>query len=255
MGKKVCWLTILHKLLAIFFKIIPEPVKIINCTFVYCSMIRYLSITVLIVCMSLAGAFSQEQKYQFVHFEELFKPGIYLSFEAFKAQQPIPEHAIIAMEKKDDPQFLLKVLSYERFSYFDSTGNRRTLKSEDIWGLVRRNSLYIFHEYALSKVHFNGRWGYFTTYKISLQPGMGVMPGSHLAVQVPLTAGKRTQTMIIDLKTGNIQPFKRKDFLNILSADSLLKNEYQSLRRRKQKQLKYLYLRKLNDRTEFTYPK
>lgn len=217
-------------------------------------MNKHLRILIFLFAGSLGTVSSQENSYNFVHFQELFEDGIYLSFDDFKAQRPIPKHAIVAVEDKNDPRFLLKVLSYERFSFFDSTGNRHTLRSEDIWGIVRRNSLYVFHEYTLAKVHFNGRWGYFTTYKISPQPGMGIMPGSHLAVQVPLTAGKRTQTMIIDLGTGEIYPFKRKPFLNILSADSLLKNEYQSLRRRKQKQLKYLYLRKLNDKIEFTYP-
>lgn len=207
------------------------------------------------ISLALGSLQAQQNQYKFVHFEELFKEGIYVTFDDFKHQNPVSRHAIIALEDKNDPDFLLKVLSYDRFSYFDSTGQKHTLPSGEIWGMVRRNALYIFYGYALSKVHFNGRWGYFTSYKRTLQPGMNVMPGSYYAVQVPFTAGKRAQTMIVDLKNGKISPFKRKDLMEVLNSDSLLKNEYESLTRRKQKQLKYLYLRKLNDKIEFTFPK
>jgi hypothetical protein len=192
--------------------------------------------------------FSQNPKYTFVHFEDMFAEGIYVTFNDFKQQKPIKKEQIIAMEDPNDPQFLLKVLSYERFSYFDSIGNKLIIESPDIWGLVRRNSLYVFHDFMLAKVHFNGRWGYFTTYELLPQPEMGVMPGSYYAVQVPITAGKKTITKIIDFKTGEIQEFSRKNLKKVLAADSLILNEYNSLRRRKQKQLKYLYLRKINDR-------
>jgi len=191
---------------------------------------------------------AQKQKYTFVHFEDLFKEGIYITFNDFVHQHQVSKEQIIALEDPNDPQYLLKVLSYERFSYFDSLGNKLIMESPDIWGLVRRNSLYIFDDYMLAKVHFNGRWGYFTTYELMPQPEMGVMPGSYYAVQVPVTAGKKTVTKIIDLKTGDIQEFTRKNLKKVLAADSLILNDYNSLRRRKQKQLKYLYLRKINDR-------
>lgn len=190
---------------------------------------------------------AQKHKFIFVHFEDVFKEGIYITFNDFLNQHPVKKDQIIAMEDPNDPQFLLKILSYERFSYFDSLGNKLIIESPEIWGLVRRNSLYVFHDQMLAKVHFNGRWGYFTTYEIRSQPELGMVPGSYYAVQVPLTAGRKTVTNIIDLKTGEIKDFTRKNLKSVLSVDSLLLVDYNSLRRRKQKQLKYLYLRKLND--------
>jgi hypothetical protein len=201
----------------------------------------------LVLLINILPIQAQNNKYTFVHFEDVFKEGIYVTFNDFLNQYPVKKEQIIAMEDPNDPQYLLKVLSYERFSYFDSLGNKLTLNSPDIWGLVRRNSLYIFHDYMLAKVHFNGRWGYFTTYEIKPQADMGMMPGSYYAVSVPLTAGKKTITHIIDLNSGEITEFTRKNLMKVLSADSLLLKDYNSLKRRKQKQLKYLYLRKLND--------
>jgi hypothetical protein len=198
---------------------------------------------------------SQSGKYTFVHFEDVFKEGIYITFNDFINQHPVKNDQIIAMEDPNDPQFLLKVLSYERFSYFDSLGNKLVMESPEIWGLVRRNSLYVFYDQMLAKVHFNGRWGYFTTYEMMAQPGIGVMPGNYYAVQAPLTTGKKAVTNIIDLKTGEVKEFTRKNFRSVLAIDSLLLIDYNSLKRRKQKQLKYLYLRKLNDQfsDEFSF--
>ncbi len=190
---------------------------------------------------------AQNPEYKFVQFENIFEEGIYLTFHDFKLQQPIKKQSIVATENKSTGNFLLKVLSYQKFTYFDSSGNQIAKKSEEIWGMVHKNALYIYYEKVLSKVYFSGRWSHFITHKITPNAGTAMTPGGYYAVQVPLTAGKKAIPMLIDLKTGDILPFDRKRLAGLLSVDSTLQNEYKSLRKRKQKQLKYLYLRKLND--------
>lgn len=198
--------------------------------------------------------FAQSDHYHFVHFEKIFEEGIYLTFSDFARQTPVKKTSIIAMEDPEHPNFILKVLAYKQFSYFDSLGNQITVNSNDIWGIVRRNSLYVLYESLLSKVQLNGRWGYFNTYQTSHTPALSLAPGGHYAVHVPVNTSKRTSTLIIDLKNGKITEFKRKKLYEIMSIDSCLLNEYKSLSRRKQKKLKYLYLRKLNDRINYQLP-
>ncbi|MFO7863668.1 MAG: hypothetical protein R6U85_06685 [Salinivirgaceae bacterium] len=190
---------------------------------------------------------AQTKEYQFVHFEEVYAEGIYLSFDQFKLQNPIAKTQIIAAESVNDPEFLFKVLSYEKLSFFDTLGHQHTINSSDIWGIVRKNALYILHNQLLCKVHSNGRWGHFMSYRTSLQPDLNIAPGGYYAVQVPLNAGKNATVNIIDLQNGTILPMNRKTIIELLEADTTLQEEYKALRRRKQKQLKYLYLRKLND--------
>ncbi|MDA3866962.1 MAG: hypothetical protein PF489_09495 [Salinivirgaceae bacterium] len=211
---------------------------------------RFIHAKILLLTVHLwiiTGTMAQTNEYQFVHFEEVYTEGIYLSFDHFKQQSPVEKTQIIAKESVNDPRFLFKVLSYEQFSFFDTLGQQHIVQSDNIWGIVRKNALYILSNHVLCKVHSNGRWGHFITYRTNIQPGMNIAPGGYYAVQVPLNAGKNTIVNIIDLKNGAIYPMNRKTITNLLEADSSLQIEYNALRRRKQKQLKYLYLRKLND--------
>lgn len=211
-------------------------------------------IALLVVLTLCPNAFAQENPYRFVHFEELFKEGIYISFEQFALQQPIKAESIIAMENKSDPDFLTKILSYERFSFFDAHGHTITSDTEKIWGLVHKNTLYIWHEHMLSKIHYSGRWSYFISYKTATFPDVSIAPGSYYAMQIPLNSSRKVATNIIDLKTGDIKPLNKKNLSTILANDSTLLQEYNELSKRKQRQLKYLYIRKINDLTPFNLP-
>lgn len=207
---------------------------------------------IILIAFSLTG-YSQSTSYRFTHFEKVFEEGIYLNFEQFKKQKPVGIHQIIAMEKKSDPDFINKILSYDKFSFFDPYGQILTLNTNSIWGITHRNSLYLWHEKLLCKVHFTGRWGYFTSYKTNQAPGASISPGGYYAMQIPVNTARNATSKIIDLKTGEITPLKRKSIQTILEYDSLLFNEYNSLSRRKQKQLKFLYIRKLNDKIPFEF--
>lgn len=189
-----------------------------------------------------------------MHFQEIFNEGVYLSFEQFAMQLPITKSHITATENKSDPDFLTKILSYERFTFFDSQGNILTSDTDKIWGLVHKNTLYIWYNKMLSKIHYSGRWSYFISYKKSTLPETSISPGSYYAMQIPLNSSKNITANIIDLSTGEIKSLTKKNLITLLDNDSELRQEYQNLSRRKQRQLKYLYLKKLNDRTPFIFP-
>lgn len=215
------------------------------------SVIRSHILLFVLLLFALVKVHAQENEYKFVQFESIFEEGIYKTFHDFFLQQPIKKESIVATENKNATDFLLKVLSYERFTYFDSTGSQISLKSENIWGIVHKNALYIFYGQMLSKVYYTGRWSHFITHQIRPRAGTAFTPGGYYAVQVPLTAGQKAHPMLIDLQTGEIIPFDRKELAELMLTDSALQAEYKSLPKRKQKQLKYLYLRKLNDKYSF----
>ncbi len=59
---------------------------------------------------------------------------------------------------------------------------------------------------------------------------------------------------LIDFETGKLYDYKRESLEVLLMKDPELHDEYQSLRRRKKKQLKFMYIRKFNERNPIYFP-
>ena len=60
---------------------------------------------------------------------------------------------------------------------------------------------------------------------------------------------------LLDFKTGNILEYDVKSIELLLMADPELHDEFAALNNKKQKQMKFLYLRKFNERNPLYFPK
>ena len=60
---------------------------------------------------------------------------------------------------------------------------------------------------------------------------------------------------LLDFKTGNVLDYNEEGIELLLMADPVLHDEFASLRKKKQKQLKFMYIRKFNERNPLYFPK
>jgi hypothetical protein len=66
---------------------------------------------------------------------------------------------------------------------------------------------------------------------------------------------KEMKQFIIDFRTGKIMEYERESLKIIFMQDPELHDEYSSLKKKKQRQLKFYYLRKFNERNPLYIPK
>jgi hypothetical protein len=173
-----------------------------------------------------------------------FKEGIYLSYESFRANHPVPKASIISDYNHDELDFLRKIVTKRNISYTDSTGHIQEINPSKLWGFCENNSIYIHFSSDFNKIVVMGSICHFTalyTTYLSTGPATGVG-------QTNGTPVESMQQYILDTQTGKILDFELPEMESILKRDQELYAEFMKMKKGKRKQMMFIYLRKYNER-------
>lgn len=188
-----------------------------------------------------------------------FKEGIYLVFDQVLANNPLPKSRIITTVDYESDYFFDQVLSKKVIRYFDENTLKREFPVNKIWGYSRNGILYInvnddfYRITILGKIaHFVANYTYYT-------------PGAYSAYNYtygydPLynpysKQNTETRQYILDFETGKLYDYTVSNLELLFMKDTELYDEYNALRKKKKKQLKFLYIRKFNERNPLYFPK
>ncbi len=182
-----------------------------------------------------------------------FKEGVFINFRQVRANNPIPKSRILSSAAYDDPYFFSKILELKEIRYFDNFGTQQSIKTKNIWGYSQNGILYIgindgFYRiiiigsichFVASHTSYNSAYYPYSYYDYRYSP-YGVSP----------TANTRTEMRqyLLDFSTGTVLDYDVASVEVLLMRDPELHDEYAALRNRKKKQLKFLYIRKFNER-------
>ena len=187
-----------------------------------------------------------------------FKDGIYLDFEQVKTNTPIPKSRIITNADFNSLDFFEKVLNEKTISYFDKYGSQNKIETENIWGYCRQGVLFIYWNNEINRIPIIGKICHFVSNETVYHSG-GFSPYSssyyYDPMRSPVYPSKELRQYIIDFDTGKIMEYNKESLKAILMRDTELYEEFNSLKRRKQKKMKYLYLRKYNLRNPLYFRK
>jgi hypothetical protein len=192
-----------------------------------------------------------------------FNEGIFLTFDQVKNNAPIPKSRLITDVDYYDKDFYTQVLSNKYLYFYDFFGNRQEVKSSDIWGFSRNGILYILMDEEFFRITIVGRICHFvatvTTYENRYYDPYyynpyyydsyyryGAYPSSY--------ATNEMRQYLLDFDTGQVYDYNTSNLEVLLMKDPELHDEYSQLRNKKQKQLKFLYLRKFNERNPLYLP-
>lgn len=193
-----------------------------------------------------------------------FRDGIFLDFNQVKSNAPIPKSRILTTVPYNDRAFFDKVLEDEVISYFDDFGQRKRIKKENLWGYARNGNLYIQLDGNFNRIsivggicHFIGMTTTYDTryvdpyYRFNYPYYNRYYPGYY-----PTETYQRTELrqFILDFETGKVMEYNTESIEMALMRDPQLYDEYLRLRSRKKKQLKFLYIRKFNERNPVYLP-
>lgn len=183
-----------------------------------------------------------------------FEEGMYLNFQQVKNNTPIPKSRIETSVKLNDLDFFEKVLKDKEVSYFDDYGLKQTVKTLEIWGYSRRGSLYIQWGENFNRIPVVGSICHFVA-NIRVYNDRYYDPYYYNYYTTPAqTSTTELRQLMLDFETGKILEYNYDNLLVILMRDSELYEEYNSLRKRKKRDQKFLYVRKYNEKYPLYIP-
>lgn len=234
------------------------------------SIIQYLK-AVLVFCLMLCllgvyGLLAQTDSANLIQYtpEFRFEDGLYMTFGQLKNNNPIPKSRLITDVDYADREFFETVLKNKNIYYYDQVGMRQEIKTADVWGYCRNGVPFIAMDdgyYRITVIgsicHFvatvttydtryNDPYYYNPYYYNSYNRYGGGYPSNYSSSEM--------RQYILDFETGDLLDYEVSSLEVMLMRDPELHDEYSQLRRKKKRQLKFLYLRRFNERNPLYIP-
>lgn len=190
------------------------------------------------------------------------KDGLYLTFDDFRYNNPIPPIYLINSLDIRDPNYLDSVVDLPEIKYYDHLEEERTVKPEALWGYCRDGKPFINKDDQWARITVIGSLCHFTTWveKMEFQRpdvyGGGyqnVDPYSSGFHPVEIVTTELVENMI-DLQTASNTRFTIETLKMSLQRDDTLYKDFMALKKREQKDLLFRYLILFNQKHQYTFP-
>ena len=219
------------------------------------------SIPILICFIPISMAFGQTDSAGMIKYTPDFKfsEGIYVNFEQVKSNSPIPKSSILADVGYDDPSFFERVVENKSISFYNSYGVKQDIPAKNVWGYSRNGVLYIRYNDGFYRITIIGQICHFVANLTTYSNDFYGYPYSYYNYGYPYgRTDNRTSTelrqYLLDFNTGKIMDYDVEAVEVLLMKDPELYDEFMGLRNKKKKQLKFLYIRKFNERNPLYLP-
>ncbi len=184
-----------------------------------------------------------------------FEDGVYLGFQDFKANNPVPITHIISSHDIRLPNYMELVTDDDVITYFDGIGEQRSVATSDVWGYAHNGKAFIQHGDGFFRIPILGTIAHFTaavtTYRMMSDPmmmaGPGMMPYSEVPVQ-------ELRQFLLDMRTGKIMAYTEENALSLISTDAELVEQFGALKKKQRQQQLLMFIRRFNDRKPLYFP-
>ena len=188
--------------------------------------------------------------------EFLFTDGLYLNFNQVKDDNPIPPVRLISNNNPGDSNFFSDLVENKAIVYFDGFGARKEVKTEQIWGFCQNGKLYINYNDEFNRIPIIGQACHFiadiTVINTQYDPFYNDRYNNYYDPYSYRSSNRTTRSremrqFILRFETGEVLPYDRESILVVLMGDPELYEEYNSLKKRKQNDLMFFFLRRFNE--------
>lgn len=197
-----------------------------------------------------------------------FVEGLFLNFDQVKLNKPIAKSQIITSVPYDDPDFYDRILQEKKLELYDNLGSKLEINNKNIWGYSKNGVLYVnvnddFYRITIvgNICHFVASLTTYSNYGSPYYSSYGYPYGGYpydpySPYSSPYGSGNtELKQYVLDFKTGNILDYDVESIELLLMSDPELHDEFVALNNKKQKQMKFMYLRKFNERNPLYFPK
>ena len=195
-----------------------------------------------------------------------FRDGLFANFESVKENDPIPPARIVTDEDMFDRAFYEKITILKEIVIYDENGVKKVLKTEEIWGYSRNGILYINVGTAFHRISFMGSISHFvatvTTYNPNHYDPYYNNPyysnsyyyNRYSQPQSSNMGSTDLRQYLLDFETGDVMEYDTKSVEVLLMKDPELADQFHALRSRKQKQMKFVFIRQFNEKHPLYFP-
>ena len=191
-----------------------------------------------------------------------FREGIFLNHMQVKNNAPIPKSRVITNVDYDDREYYTKVLDQKKLLFYDHLGMKQEVRSKDVWGFARNGILYVGIDEKYHRITIVGRICHFvatvTTYDSRYYDPYYYNPYDYYYRYGRYPTNYSSSEMrqyLYDFDGGNVFDYDVDGLEMLLMKDPELHDEFAQLSKKKRRQLKFMYLRKFNERNPLYIPK
>jgi hypothetical protein len=223
--------------------------------------------TTILICLLSAGTLRAQQdsvRREKYTPEFRFAPGIYLNFEQVRENNPIPAIRIVSTNDPFDFNFYRNLVKNKKIGYFDEFGASREVATDEIWGYCQDGKIFIQYNGQFNRMPIIGSVCHFisdvTVIDTHYDPyysdyyNYGYYNPYYSRSYPRTTKSSETRQYLLDFETGKIMNFSREAVQAILTGDSALYDEFISLKKKKQNELLFFFLRRLNEKKPVYIP-
>jgi len=186
-----------------------------------------------------------------------FKDGIFENIQQVKKNKPIPKSQIVTNIDYKNFDFFERLLEQKTIAIYDNLGVNREINTKTIWGFSDKGILYININGTFNRIPVFGKISHFIADKTVVEYDPYYSPGSYNNYYNSTQYTTKTVMMqyLLDFETGKIYNFNYQSVEKLISNDTDLFEEFSQLKKRKKKKLKFLYIRKYNNKHPIYFPK
>lgn len=182
--------------------------------------------------------------------------GLYLSYQDFRYNWPIPKEKINTKINKDQLDFYSKLLEeQDMIDYIERDGAEAKVKTEKVWGYCQNNIIYINQDNNFFRIPVFGAISNF----IGTVEVVGYSPGYDPFMNAPInsTAAKTREIRqyLFDFYSGEIVEFSIDKLEEYLKRDEAIYKEFTALNKKKKKEFATKYIRMFNEKHAVYFPK
>lgn len=181
--------------------------------------------------------------------------GLYLAYQDFRYNWPIPKEKIITNINKDQLDFYSKLIEQEFIEYTERDGTITKIKAEKVWGYCQNNIIFINQERNFYRIPVFGAISNFigTVEVANYSPGYDPFMNAPMSSTAYKT--REIRQYLFDFYSGEIAPFNIDKLEEFIKNDTVIYNEYKSLSKKNKKELATKYIRMYNEKHLVYFPK
>lgn len=182
--------------------------------------------------------------------------GLYLSYQDFRYNWPIPKEKINTKINKDQLDFYSKLLEeQEMIDYVERDGAEAKVKTEKVWGYCQNNIIYINQDNNFFRIPVFGAISNF----IGTVEVVGYSPGYDPFMNAPINSNaaktREIRQYLFDFYSGEIVQFSIEKLEEYLKRDEAIYKEFNALNKKKKKEFATKYIRMYNEKHVVYFPK
>jgi len=207
-----------------------------------------------IVCF-LLPLFAQSQDTVKYTKDFTFYDGIYLSYQDFRYNWPIPKSKIITKINKNQLDFYSKLIEEPYIEYIERDSSIQKVSPDRVWGYCQNNVIFINYQRFFYRVTVFGNISHFLATVETNTYSSGYDPFMNAPINSTPQKTREIKQFLLDFYSGDLVPFTVEQAEEYFQRDSVIYNEFSVLSKKKKKALVVRYIRMYNDRHPIYFPK